>query len=116
MPAVSDIIFAATQPAVEAAAVAGRLEAVEAIEGLRRAVLTENPLGVKNQHLVHFGQLVVLGHATAAGSCALAARRAGATPAELVGVVETTLFAAGMPAYELGLTVLADVLADGVRR
>jgi hypothetical protein len=44
-------------------------------------------------------------------SPAAAARRAGATPPELVGVVETALFTAGMPAYELGMAVLADLLA-----
>ncbi len=115
MTAASLTIPAPTPSAAEAAAVAGRLEAVEAIEALRRAVVAENPLGAKNQHLVHFGQLVVLGHATAASGRAGAARRAGATPAELVGVVETALFAAGMPAYELRLTVLADILADGAR-
>ena len=93
----------------------GRLEAVEAIEILRRAVVTENPLGAKSHHLVRFGQLLVLGHAAAAASGAAAARRAGATPAELVGVVETALFTAGMPAYDLGLTVFAELFADAGR-
>jgi len=84
----------------------GRLEAVEAIESLQRALVTDNPLGVKHQQLVHFGQLVVLGHRDAASCRAATARRAGATPRELVGVVETALVTAGMPAYDLGITVL----------
>ncbi len=91
----------------------GRLEAVEAIDALRRALVTENPLGPKNQQIVHFGQLVVVGQRDAAACRASAARRAGATPPELIGVVETALFVAGMPAYELGITILSDLFSDG---
>lgn len=90
----------------------GRLEAVEAIDGLRRALVTENPLGPKNQVLVHFGQLVVVGHGDAAACQAIAARRSGATPPELIGVVETALLVAGMPAYKLGITILSDLFSD----
>ncbi len=92
------------------AALAGRLEAVEVIEALRRALITENPLRAKQQQLVHFGQLVVLGERQLASLHGAAARRAGATPAELVGVVETALIAAGLPAYTLGLSALAELL------
>lgn len=91
--------------------VTGRLEAVEAIRALRLAVVTENPLGPRNHHLVQFAQLVVLGHRAQAVDAAAAARRAGATPSELVGVVETALLSAGMPAYDLGMAVLADLLS-----
>ncbi len=92
--------------------VAGRLEAVEAIRALRLAVVTENPLGARNQQLVQFGQLVVLGQQAQAGDAAAAASRAGATPSELAGVVETALVTAGMPAYDLGIAVVADLLSD----
>ncbi len=91
----------------------GRLEAVEAIDALRRALVTENPLGPKTQLLVHFGQLVVVGQRDAAACRASAARRAGATPPELIGVVETALFVAGMPAYKLGITILSDLFSEG---
>ncbi len=106
-------IPAPLEPSAELAELTGRLEAVEAIEALRRALLTENPLGPKSQQLVHFGQLVVLGHADLALRHAAAARRSGATPKELIGVVETALVTAGMPAYRLGIALLEKVLADG---
>jgi len=93
----------------------GRLEAIEAIEALRLVLLTENPLGSKSRQLVHFGQLVVLAQGDLARRHAAAARRAGATPAELVGVVETALITAGVPAYNLGMSVLAEVLATDER-
>jgi len=92
--------------------VPGRLEAVEVIESLQRALVKENPLGVKYQQLVHFGQLVVLGHRDAASCRAATARRAGATPRELIGVVETALITAGMPAYNLGITVLTALFEE----
>ena len=100
------------EPNLEVAELTGRLEAVEAIAALRRALVTENPLGPKSQQLVHFGQLVVLGHAGLALRHAAAARRSGATPKELIGVVETALVTAGMPAYRLGISVLEELLAD----
>ncbi len=90
--------------------ISGRLEAVEVIEALQQALVTENPLGAKQQELVHFGQLVVLGERELASRHGAAARRAGATPAELLGVVETALIAAGLPAYSLGLSALAELL------
>lgn len=93
----------------------GRLEAIESIEALRQELVTENPLGPKMQQLVHFGQLVVLAHGDLARRHAAAARRAGATPAELVGVAETALITAGIPAYNLGIGVLAELLATGER-
>ena len=99
-------------PLIDMAELTGRLEAIEAIHALRRALVTENPLGARNQPLVHFGQLVVLGHGDLALHHASTARRAGATPTELVGVVETALVTAGMPAYKLGMSVLGELFAD----
>ncbi len=94
----------------ELAELTGHLEAVEAVQALRRALVTDNPLGQKIQQLVHFGQLVVLGHHDLALSHAATARRAGATPSELIGVVETAQITAGMPAYNLGIAVLGHLL------
>lgn len=88
----------------------GRLDAVESIEALRRVLLTENALGPKHQQLVHFGQLVVLAREDLARGHAAAAQRAGATPAELMGVVETALITAGVPAYSLGVRIVAELL------
>ncbi len=92
------------------AALSGRLEAVEAIDALQQALVTENPLGAKQQELVHFGQLVVPGERELASRRGAAARRAGATSAELLGVVETALITAGLPAYSLGLTAMTELL------
>ena len=85
----------------------GRIEAVEAIEALRRALLAENPLEPRVQQLVHFGQLVALGREGPARLHAAGAQRAGATLADLVGVAETSLVTAGMPAYALAVEIIA---------
>ncbi len=93
-------------------AVTGRAHAVEAIDALRRVVITESPLGPKQQQLVQFGQLLVLGERELATLHADAARRAGASTAELIGVVETALITAGMPAYNIGIGTLNELLND----
>ncbi len=95
------------------AAAAGRLEAVESIEALRRTLLADNPLEPRVQQLVHFGQLVVLGHEGPARLHARGARRAGASYSDLVGVAETALVTGGMPAYGLAIEILADLRGDG---
>ena len=87
----------------------GRIEAVEAIEALRRALLAENPLEPRVQQLVHFAQLVALGREGPARLHAAGAQRAGATLADLVGVAETSLVTAGMPAYALAVEIIADL-------
>ena len=92
------------------ATLSGRLEALEAIEALQQTLVIENPLGAKQQELVHFGQLVVLAERELATRRAAVARRAGATSAELLGVVETALLTAGLPAYSLGLAAMAELL------
>lgn len=86
----------------------GRLDAVEAIEALRGALLAGNPLEPRVQQLVHFAQLVALGQEGPARLHARAARRAGASPAELVGVAETSLITSGMPAYGLAIGIIAE--------
>ena len=90
----------------------GRAVAIQAIDALRRVVITESPLGAKQQQLVQFAQLLVLGEQQLAPLHADAARRAGATAAELIGVVETALITAGLPAYTLGIDTLNELLND----
>lgn len=90
-----------------------RLDAVEAIEQLRQSLLENNPLGPRVQQLVHFAQLVALGREEPARLHARAARRAGATLAELVGVAETSLVTSGMPAYGLAVGIVAELDDDG---
>ena len=85
----------------------GRLDAVEAIETLRRVLLAESSLEPRVQQLVHFAQLVALDHEGPARLHARAARRAGASLADLVGVAETSLITAGMPAYSLAIEIIA---------
>lgn len=104
------IVPAAIEDRLTVAALTGRLDAVEAVEELRRVLLWENPLGPRVQQLVHFGQLVALGHPEPARLHARGALRAGASVDDLVGVAETALVTAGMPAYSLAVRIIAEVL------
>lgn len=107
-------VFATVPPGIEArlavAEATGRLQAVETIEDLRRVLLAGNPLDARTQQLVHFAQLVALGREGPARLHARGARRAGATPADLVGVAETSLVTSGMPAYALAIDIVAELL------
>ena len=87
---------------------AGRTGALGAVEELRAALIMDNPLERKVAQLVHFGQLLVLGRAGPARLHAAAARRAGADLRELLGVAELALITGGMPAYSLGVEILAE--------
>lgn len=89
----------------------GRLPTEEAIAALRHIVLTDNPLGARVQQLVHFGQLLALGRADPARIHAQGALHAGAGVTDLIGVAETALITAGVPAYALGTDIVAEVLA-----
>ncbi|MFD4657759.1 carboxymuconolactone decarboxylase family protein [Kitasatospora sp. NPDC058444] len=88
----------------------GRLPTEEAIAQLRHIVLTDSPLGARVQQLVHFGQLLALGREHPARIHARGALHAGATLADLVGVTETALITAGVPAYALGTDIIAELL------
>lgn len=99
----------AIEDRIAVAQTTGRLEAVEAIEQLRRVLLAGNPLGARVQQLVHFAQLVALGRESSARLHARGALRAGATLTDLVGVAETSLVTAGMPAYSLAVGIVADL-------
>ncbi|MDH6115214.1 4-carboxymuconolactone decarboxylase [Kitasatospora sp. MAP12-15] len=87
-----------------------RLATEEAVMALRHLVLTENPLGGRVQQLVHFGQLLALGRADPARIHARGALHAGAVAADLIGVAETALLTAGVPAYALGMEIIAELL------
>ncbi|RSS61037.1 carboxymuconolactone decarboxylase family protein [Streptomyces sp. WAC07061] len=87
----------------------GRLPTEEALAALRHIVLTDSPLGARVQQLVHFGQLLALGRADPARIHARGALHAGAAMAELVGVAETALITAGVPAYALGTEIIAEL-------
>lgn len=65
------------------------------------------------QQLVHFGQLLALGRAGPARLHARGALRAGATESDLAGVAETALITAGMPAYSLGVEIIAEIAGAG---
>jgi 4-carboxymuconolactone decarboxylase len=89
----------------------GRPELIEAIEALRAVAIAQNPMGLRVQQLVQFGQLLVLGQEGPARLHAAAALRHGASLAELLGVAETAFITAGVPAFSLGVRVI-DELRD----
>ena len=85
------------------------MDTLDTIEDLRQHLIAENPLGLKTQQLVHFGQLLALGQRGPATLHATGALRSGSSFAELLGVAETALVTAGIPAYHLGVSILADL-------
>jgi 4-carboxymuconolactone decarboxylase len=87
----------------------GRPELIEAIEALRAVAIAQNPMGLRVQQLVQFGQLLVLGQEGPARLHAAAALRHGASPAELLGVAETAFITAGVPAFSLGIRVIDEL-------
>ncbi|MFK0050188.1 carboxymuconolactone decarboxylase family protein [Streptomyces sp. NPDC090741] len=87
----------------------GRLHTEEAVAELRHIVLTDNALGGRVQQLVHFGQLLALGRADPARIHARGALHAGADVADLIGVAETALLTAGVPAYALGIETIVEL-------
>jgi 4-carboxymuconolactone decarboxylase len=90
-------------------AAAGRAESIERIERMRAQLIAANPLGLRVQQLVQFGQLLVLGAEGPAKLHANAALRQGATVEDLVGVAETALITGGVPAFSLGVRLIAEV-------
>jgi len=91
---------------------AGRTASAQVIEELRHALIMDNPLGPKVGELVQFGQLVALGRAEPARRHGRAAQQAGASLAELVAAVELALITPGLPAYGLGIEILAELAAE----
>ncbi|MFE2878223.1 carboxymuconolactone decarboxylase family protein [Streptomyces roseus] len=91
----------------------GRLHTEEALAELRHIVLTDNALGGRVQQLVHFGQLLALGRADPARIHARGALHAGADIADLIGVAETALITAGVPAYALGIETVVELAGAG---
>ena len=89
-----------------------RLPVEAAFATLRHRVLHENPLGVRVQQLVHFGQLLALGRRDPARLHAQGALRGGASLADLVGVAETALITTGAPGYALGMEIVSELLPN----
>ncbi len=94
------------------AELADRLDSVFEVESLRKKLLAENPLPAKVQQLVHFAQLLALGADEPAALHARAAVKAGATPTEMMGVLETTLITAGMPRFSKGVEIVAEIFVQ----
>ena len=90
----------------------GRLAAVGAVEALRDELIMANPLGRRTGQLVHYAQLIALARPGPARLHARAARLAGATFEDLVGVAELALITAGMPAYSLGVEIVSELIAE----
>lgn len=98
--------------ALEAAA--GRHNTGAALEALRKQVIVHSPLGLQRLQLVQFAQLLVLEREPEASRHARAARRAGATLEELVGVVESGLLTGGIAVYSLGLRIIDQLRVEGL--
>jgi 4-carboxymuconolactone decarboxylase len=92
-----------------AVAALGRPELIEAIEALRAVAIAENPLGLRTQQLVQFGQLLVLGQEGPARLHAAAALFQGASLADLLGVAETAFITGGVPAFSLGVRLVDEL-------
>jgi 4-carboxymuconolactone decarboxylase len=92
-----------------AVAALGRPQLIEAIEGLRAVAIADNPLGLRVQQLVQFGQLLVLGQEGPARLHAAAALRQGASVADLLGVAETAFITGGVPAFSLGVRLVDEL-------
>jgi 4-carboxymuconolactone decarboxylase len=107
---------AAVPPAIETriglAELSGRMDALEAVENLKRALVAETALDAKTEQLIQFAQLLVLGHTAIAEHHARFARREGASMAELSSVVEHAVIAAGLPAYLQGMDILGRLAQD----
>lgn len=99
-----------------AVAALGRPELIEAIEALRTVSIAKNPLGLRVQQLVQFGQLLVLGQEAPARLHAAAALRHGASLTDLLGVAETAFITAGVPAFSLGIRLVDELRRGGCDR
>jgi 4-carboxymuconolactone decarboxylase len=110
-------MFGAVPPAIarrlDTAQMAGRFDAILAIERWRTELLDHNPLPQATQRLVHFAMTLAVGDAGISADHARSALRAGATIADLHGVCETAAVVFGMPGYSRGVAALASAL-DGL--
>jgi 4-carboxymuconolactone decarboxylase len=100
---------ASVEVRIELAESVGRMDALEAVENLKRALVAESALDATTEQLIQFAQLLVLGHTATAAAHARGARRAGATMAELTAVVEHAAITAGLPAYVQGMDILSEL-------
>jgi len=98
---------------IELAGSVGRMNALEAVENLKRALIAESALDAKTEQLIQFAQLLVLGHTATAAVHVRGARRAGASMAELTAIVEHAAITAGLPAYTQGMDILVELAKEG---
>jgi 4-carboxymuconolactone decarboxylase len=110
---------AAVPPAIETrialAERTGRMDALEAVENVKRALVAQTALDAKTEQLIQFAQLLVLGHTSIAEHHARFARREGASLAELSSVAEHAVIAAGLPAYLQGMDIVGRIAQEGAR-
>jgi 4-carboxymuconolactone decarboxylase len=97
---------------IQAATRLGRLESLEAVELVKRRLVAGNPLGAKLVQMLQFSQLLALGHQKNAGLHARAAMKEGASLEELAAVSELSLITGGLPAYVLGMDILAEIISE----
>jgi len=103
---------AAIETRIGLAELTGRMDALEAVENVKRALVAETALDPKTEQLIQFSQLLVLGHPSIAEHHARAARREGASLAELSSVAEHAVIAAGLPAYLQGMDILGRIAQE----
>ncbi len=103
---------AAIEGRIEVASRVGRLEALEAVELVKRRLVAGNTLGRKLVQLIQFSQLLGIGHQQTASLHARAAMKEGATVEELAAVAELALITGGLPAYVMGMDILAGIFAE----
>ncbi len=89
----------------------GREASMVQVEALRDQLIMNNPLDRKTAQLIHFAQLLALKE-EAASLHAEAAKKAGATLAEFIGVVELSLITGGLPAYSRGIAIIGALFRD----
>jgi 4-carboxymuconolactone decarboxylase len=103
---------ASVEARIELAESVDRMDALEAVENLKRALIAQSALDAKTEQLIQFAQLLVLGHAATAAAHVRGARRAGASMAELTAVVEHAAITAGLPAYTRGMDILVELAKE----
>lgn len=87
----------------------GREKSLTVIEAMRDVLLTDNPLGPKQQQMVHFAMLIGAEAYEPARLHAQAALKAGATVSELFGICETAAVVKGMPGFSKAIEIIYDL-------
>ena len=89
----------------------GRMHTVDVIETLRQTLLFDgNELGARMQQLVHVGQLLVLGRDGPGASSRPRGPASRCHPGRPGRCGRNRLVTGGMPAYALGIEIVAELL------